>query len=65
MKAKKQKKNRFKIACDEMNNDGSGCRIIEDTETGINYLYYFDGLGGSGLTVLIDEEGEPLVAPEA
>lgn len=64
MKTKKQKKNRFKIVSNEITGDGSGCRILEDTETGINYLYYYDGIGGSGLTVLIDEEGEPLIAPE-
>ncbi|MEO1815546.1 MAG: DUF6440 family protein [Acetobacterium sp.] len=63
MKMKKQKKNRFKIVLNESTGDTSGCRIIEDTETGINYLYHFDEYGG-GLTVLIDEEGEPVVAPE-
>lgn len=63
MKTKKQKKNRFKIVSEEPMGEGSGCRIIEDTETGINYLYHYDRFGG-GLTVLIDEEGEPLIAPE-
>ena len=63
MKTKKQKKNRFKIVLNEPTGESSGCKVIEDTETGINYLYHFDQFGG-GLTVLIDEEGEPVVAPE-
>lgn len=63
MKTKKTKKNRFKIAINEPLGETAGCKIIEDTETGINYLYHYDEFGG-GLTVLIDEEGEPLIAPE-
>ncbi|MBC3887990.1 hypothetical protein GH810_06675 [Acetobacterium paludosum] len=63
MKEKKQKKNRFKIVVNEATGETSGCKIIEDTETGINYLYHYDNFGG-GLTVLIDEDGEPVVAPE-
>jgi len=63
MKTKKSKKNRFKIVSNEAIGDTSGCKIIEDTETGINYLYHYDPFG-AGLTVLIDEDGEPLIAPE-
>ena len=63
MKTKISKKNRFKIVCNEPLDDTSGCKIIEDTETGINYLYHYDTFG-AGLTVLIDEDGEPLIAPE-
>lgn len=62
-KIKKEKKNRFKVVVDEPITTDSGCRVIEDRETGINYLYHYDRFGG-GLTVLIDEEGEPLIAPE-
>ena len=37
---------------------------IEDTETGVMYLYVY-GPGHGGLTVLRDEEGNPLIEPEA
>lgn len=60
---KKEKKNRFKVVLNEATGEDSGCRVIEDLETGINYLYHYDRFGG-GLTVLIDEEGEPLITPE-
>ncbi len=61
-KIKKEKK-RFKVVLNEPTGEDSGCRIIEDRETGINYLYHYDRFG-AGLTVLIDEEKEPLIAPE-
>ena len=35
--------------------------IITDTETGVQYLYISNGYG-SGLTVLVDETGKPLVS---
>jgi hypothetical protein len=63
MKTKKEKKNRFKIVMHEKTEENSGSKIIEDTETGINYLFHYDTFGG-GLTVLINEEGEPLIGPE-
>jgi hypothetical protein len=63
MKTKKPKKNRFRIILNESMGEETGCRIIEDTETGVNYLYHYDHFG-SGLTVLIDEEGEPMVGPQ-
>ena len=62
-KIEKEKKNRFKVVLNESTGEDSGCRILEDRETGINYLYHYDRFGG-GLTVLIDEEKEPLIAPE-
>ncbi len=60
---KMKNKNRFKIINEECFEIGIGCRIIEDIETGVNYLYHYDEHGG-GLTVLFDEEGQPLIAPE-
>ena len=63
MKNKKNKSNRFKVILHEVSDDGAGTKIIEDTETGITYLYCY-GEGGAGLTVLLDEEGEPAVDPE-
>jgi len=37
-------------------------RIIEDAETGVQYLSTVEGHAG-GLTVLVDKEGLPVVAP--
>ena len=34
--------------------------IWVDTQTGVNYLWHRDGYGG-GLTVLLDENGKPVV----
>jgi hypothetical protein len=41
----------------------TGTRIITDSETGVQYLFSFDGYAG-GLTVLVDREGKPLVAKD-
>jgi len=38
----------------------AGTRIITDSETGVQYLFAFDGYSG-GLTVLLDKDGKPLV----
>ena len=37
-----------------------GSIIVTDTETGVQYLFVKHGYGG-GLTVLVDENGKPLV----
>jgi hypothetical protein len=34
--------------------------IWVDTQTGVNYLWHHDGYAG-GLTVLLDENGKPVV----
>lgn len=39
----------------------SSCKIIVDTETGVNYLFTADGYAG-GLTVLLDSEGKPVTS---
>lgn len=36
--------------------------IWVDKETGVNYLYHASGYAG-GLTVLLDQEGKPVVTP--
>ena len=36
--------------------------IWVDKETGVNYLYHAAGYSG-GLTVLLDQEGKPVVTP--
>ena len=35
-------------------------KIIRDNETGVLYMLNFSG-AGSGLTVMVDQEGKPLV----
>ena len=38
--------------------------ILVDTETGVNYLVYTFGTtegGGSGIAVLIDKDGKPII----
>ena len=40
----------------------SGVEIWVDKETGVNYLYRSSGYAG-GLTVLLDENGKPVVTP--
>ncbi len=38
----------------------SGVEIWVDKETGVHYLYCFNGYGG-GMTVLLDENGQPII----
>lgn len=40
----------------------NGVEIWVDKETGINYVFAFNGYAG-GLTVLLDSEGKPIVTP--
>lgn len=51
---------RFKVVHKEKDGLSSGQKIIVDTETGVNYLFAWDGYSG-GLTVLVDGEGNPIV----
>ena len=38
--------------------------ILVDTETGVNYLVVIPSLAvGCGLTVLVDQNGKPIVTP--
>ena len=38
----------------------AGNEIWVDTQTGVQYLFHFDG-SAAGLTVLVDAEGKPLL----
>ena len=39
-------------------------KIIVDTQTGVNYLLMSSNMtGGSGIAVLVDTDGKPLVTP--
>ena len=40
-----------------------GIEIWVDTETGVNYVFRFSGYAG-GLTVLLDENGKPVITKE-
>ena len=39
-----------------------GAKILVDRETGVNYVFAFDGYAG-GLTVLLDRYGKPVISP--
>ena len=41
---------------------GPGTCILLDKQTGVNYLYVSSGYGG-GLTVLLDQDGKPVITP--
>ncbi len=40
----------------------NGIEIWVDKETGVNYLFAFNGYAG-GLTLLVDREGKPIITP--
>ncbi len=40
----------------------SGTKIIVDRETGVNYIFIWDGYAG-GVTVLLDKDGKPIITP--
>ena len=41
----------------------NGLEIWVDKETGVNYVFCYNGYAG-GMTVLLDEEGKPVVTKE-
>ena len=57
--AKKEAEKRF----EKIYTQGMGTmEIWVDKQTGVNYLYHSGGYGG-GLTVLLDNEGKPVITP--
>lgn len=46
---------------DRFESEGPSCRIVTDSETGVQYLYCWQGYNG-GLTVLLNADGTPCVA---
>ena len=40
----------------------SGVEILVDKETGVNYIFNFNGYAG-GMTVLLDKYGKPVITP--
>lgn len=53
-----ERKNRFRTVHSESNYS-----VVVDEETGVMYLYVGAGYGG-GLTVMVDQDGAPLVWEE-
>lgn len=51
---------RFTLVERDKNSFGVWTDIYVDKETGVMYLFVKDGYGG-GLTVMVDEEGNPLI----
>ncbi len=39
----------------------SGCKVMIDRETGVNYLLSWEGYAG-GLTTLLDKNGNPVIS---
>nr|WP_255294898.1 DUF6440 family protein [Bacillus sp. AFS041924] len=54
----KDSENRFNVIYKE--GKLSGIKILEDKETGVQYLFSWDGYAG-GLTPLLDRDGKPVV----
>jgi len=54
----KESEKRFKVVYKE--GKLTGIKILEDRETGVQYLFSWDGYAG-GITPLLDKEGKPLV----
>ncbi|MDR0848740.1 MAG: DUF6440 family protein [Propionibacteriaceae bacterium] len=56
-----KKDTRFDIEVKE-SNGFSGSKIIVDSQTGVQYLYFTDGTAG-GITLLVDASGRPMLSP--
>ena len=56
----KKKKERFEKTYSQ--GTVSGIEILVDKETGVNYLFSFNGNAG-GMTVLLDKDGKPVITP--
>lgn len=54
----KEHNERFDVIYKEGNM--SGCKVIVDKETGVHYLFSWDGYAG-GITVLLDMDGKPVI----
>lgn len=54
---------RFEVEHELMDYHGN-IRTITDKETGVMYLFVNDDKYGAGLTVMVDENGKPLINDE-
>ncbi len=57
---KMAKKERFKTIYSQGTLDV--VQILEDTETGVNYVFRKTGYGG-GMTLLLGKDGKPVISP--
>ncbi|MCJ7689429.1 MAG: DUF6440 family protein [Clostridiaceae bacterium] len=55
----KSQKKIFKTVCDRVGELAVCCKIIKNTETGVNYLINIEDYAG-GITVLLDKDGNPM-----
>nr|WP_239534225.1 DUF6440 family protein [Thalassobacillus pellis] len=58
--AGKNSNKRFEVIHKEKIGALSGCKVLVDKETGVQYLYSWYGESG-GITPLLDKEGKPIV----
>ena len=59
----KKKDKRFEVILSESTKALTSTMILRDKYTGVHYLYVAAGYGG-GLTVLLDENGKPVIRNE-
>ncbi|MFD1899918.1 DUF6440 family protein [Enterococcus termitis] len=53
---------RFEINKEQTTRKTVSADVITDTKTGVQYLAYRDNVyGSSGITVLVDSDGKPLI----
>ena len=59
----KKKDKRFEVILSESTKALTSTMILRDKHTGVHYIYVAAGYGG-GLTVLLDENGKPVIRNE-
>jgi len=59
----KDKSERFVAVSRQHIKKSDSVDVLVDTMTGVQYLYAWCG-SGAGITVLVDEDGKPLVSEE-
>ncbi|MFD1124970.1 DUF6440 family protein [Lentilactobacillus raoultii] len=62
MFGKEKRPNRFEVTADELVGTAQNVDIIVDHKTGVQYLVVSQGGTGNGVTVLVDQDGKPLLA---
>ncbi|WP_125565931.1 DUF6440 family protein [Companilactobacillus insicii] len=60
---KNKKDKRFEVSVEE-SNGAHMMQVITDKTTGVQYLLGMYTNMGSGMTVLVDKDGKPLLNPE-
>ena len=62
--AREKKEKRFKEIVYDSEGDFGDISILVDRETGIQYVYASRCTGAAGMTILLDEKGQPLINEE-